>query len=100
MHIIHGGPHGLSGDQWHWRWNPQVFAAPGYLLALVNFHGSTGRGQEFAASILGRWGDQPYQDIMSATDALIAQGRDASGGLRRSPVSSCHAVSASGLWTA
>ena len=74
VHIIHGGPHALSGDQWHWRWNPQVFAAPGYLVALVNFQGSTGRGQEFAASILGRWGDRPYQDVMSATDALIAQG--------------------------
>jgi dipeptidyl aminopeptidase/acylaminoacyl peptidase len=74
VHVIHGGPHGASGDQWHWRWNAQLFAAPGHIVALVNFHGSTGWGQEFAASILGRWGDQPYEDIMAATDALISRG--------------------------
>jgi len=74
VHMIHGGPHAVSGDQWHWRWNVQLFASPGYAVALVNFHGSTGWGQEFAASILGRWGDQPYQDIMAATDVLIERG--------------------------
>lgn len=74
VQVIHGGPHGVSGDQWHWRWNAHAFAAPGYLVALVNFHGSTGWGQDFAASILGRWGDQPYQDVMAATDLLIARG--------------------------
>src|SRR5438093_10096170 len=74
VQMIHGGPHGISGDQWHWRWNAHVFASPGYAVAMVNFHGSTGRGQEFTASILGRWGDQPYTDIMAATDALIERG--------------------------
>jgi dipeptidyl aminopeptidase/acylaminoacyl peptidase len=72
--MIHGGPHGVFGDLWHGRWNAQAFAAPGYLVALVNFHGSTGWGQEFTASILGRWGDQPYADIEAATDWLIAEG--------------------------
>jgi dipeptidyl aminopeptidase/acylaminoacyl peptidase len=74
VHMIHGGPHGVFGDQWHWRWNAQAFAAPGYVVALVNFHGSTGWGQDFASSILGRWGDQPYDDIMAATDSLIDRG--------------------------
>jgi dipeptidyl aminopeptidase/acylaminoacyl peptidase len=74
VHMIHGGPHGIFGDEWHWRWNAQTFAAPGYLVALVNFHGSTSWGQDFTASILGRWGDQPYIDIMAATDHLIARG--------------------------
>lgn len=74
VHMIHGGPHGAFPDQWHWRWNAQTFAAPGYLVALVNFHGSTGWGQDFTASILGRWGDQPYKDIMAATDSLIERG--------------------------
>ncbi len=72
LHLIHGGPHGNFGDQWHWRWNAQVFAAgSGALCACVNFHGSTGWGQKFASSILGRWGEQPYLDIMAATDLLI-----------------------------
>jgi dipeptidyl aminopeptidase/acylaminoacyl peptidase len=74
VHLIHGGPHGAFSDEWHWRWNAQCFAAPGYLVALVNFHGSLGWGQQFAASILGRWGDQPYDDIMAATDLLIEKG--------------------------
>lgn len=74
VHVIHGGPHGTFGDEWHWRWSAHAFAAPGYVVALVNFHGSTGWGQEFAASILGRWGDQPYFDITVATDMLLARG--------------------------
>src|SRR5262249_6157082 len=74
VHMIHGGPHGVFGDQWHWRWNGQVVAGRGWRVAFVNFHGSTSWGQEFAASILGRWGDQPYADIIAATDHLVATG--------------------------
>jgi dipeptidyl aminopeptidase/acylaminoacyl peptidase len=74
VQMIHGGPHAAFGDEWHWRWNAQAFAAPGYVVALVNFHGSTGWGQKFAASILGSWGDQPYRDVMAATDYLIERG--------------------------
>ena len=74
LQLVHGGPHGVFGDQWHWRWNAQLFASTGCLCACVNFHGSTGWGQDFAASILGRWGDQPYDDVMAATDALVAEG--------------------------
>ena len=74
VHLIHGGPHGAFPNEWHWRWNAQLFAATGRVAALVNFHGSTGFGQRFTESILGRWGDQPYKDIMAATDELIARG--------------------------
>jgi dipeptidyl aminopeptidase/acylaminoacyl peptidase len=74
VHMIHGGPHGAFGDEWHWRWNAQAFAAPGYLVALVNFHGSTGFGDKYTRSILGRWGDQPYEDINAATDRLVERG--------------------------
>jgi dipeptidyl aminopeptidase/acylaminoacyl peptidase len=48
LQIIHGGPHSISCDDFHFRWNPQLFAAPGYVVALVNFHGSTSFGQYFA----------------------------------------------------
>ncbi|MCA9727505.1 MAG: S9 family peptidase [Candidatus Eisenbacteria bacterium] len=74
VHMIHGGPHGVFGDGWHWRWCALAFAARGYACALVNFHGSTSWGQEFCASILGRWGDQPYVDVMAATDFLVDRG--------------------------
>ncbi|HET7497611.1 MAG TPA: S9 family peptidase, partial [Candidatus Eisenbacteria bacterium] len=70
----HGGPHGIAGDNFHFRWNLHAFAAPGYVVAAVNFHGSTSWGQEFAACIQGGHGDKPYDDIMKATDTLIEAG--------------------------
>ena len=75
VHMIHGGPHGAFGDGWHWRWSSQAFAAPGYRVALVNFHGSTGFGDSFTRSILGAWGDRPTQDIEAATDLLVERGQ-------------------------
>lgn len=75
VHMIHGGPHAVSGDGWHWRWNAQVLASAGYLVAMVNFHGSSSFGQEFASCILGRWGELPAADIEAATDHLVAAGR-------------------------
>lgn len=74
LHLIHGGPHGVFGDGWQWRWHAQTFAAEGYLVAMVNFHGSTSFGQDFAMSIHGAWGDRPYRDIEAVTDALITEG--------------------------
>ena len=74
VQVVHGGPHGISSDGFHWRWNAQMFAAPGYVAALVNFQGSTSWGQEFARRILGAWGERPFEDVMKATDLLIASG--------------------------
>ena len=74
VHVIHGGPHGISPDAFHPRWNAQLFAAPGYVAALVNFQGSTSWGQDFAQRIQGAWGDRPFEDVMRATDVLIASG--------------------------
>jgi dipeptidyl aminopeptidase/acylaminoacyl peptidase len=72
--VVHGGPHGISGDLFHPRWNPHLFAAPGYIAAFVNFQGSTSWGQDFAQRIQGAWAERPYEDVMRATDALIASG--------------------------
>ncbi len=74
VQVIHGGPHGISGDGFHWRWNAQAFAAPGYVVGLVNFQGSTSWGQDFARRIQGAWGDRPFQDVMLGTDVLVASG--------------------------
>ncbi len=70
VHLVHGGPHNSFGDMWHWRWNYHAFAAPGYVVALVNFHGSSSFGHEFCQCIQGSWGDLPLTDIMIATDLL------------------------------
>jgi dipeptidyl aminopeptidase/acylaminoacyl peptidase len=74
MHSIHGGPYGMHADGWHFRWNSQVFAAPGYVVAMVNFHGSSSYGQRFADAILGDWGGKSAEDILRATDALVDRG--------------------------
>jgi len=70
MHNIHGGPHTGPGDNWHYRWNTQVFAAQGYVVASVNYHGSSGFGHAFLDSITHRWGELELQDIEAATDWL------------------------------
>jgi dipeptidyl aminopeptidase/acylaminoacyl peptidase len=68
---IHGGPITMSGDGWHWRWNPLLLAAQGYAVALPNPRGSTGFGQQFVQAIWGNvWGDQCYRDVMAVADAL------------------------------
>jgi dipeptidyl aminopeptidase/acylaminoacyl peptidase len=71
VHLVHGGPHNAFGDAFHFRWNAHAFAAPGYVVALVNFHGSSSFGQPFLESILGAHGDKPFTDLMKATDRLI-----------------------------
>jgi len=70
--LIHGGPQGVFGDDFHYRWNAQMFAAGGYVTAMVNFHGSTGYGQAFTDSITGDWGGKPYEDIIKAVAHLRA----------------------------
>jgi dipeptidyl aminopeptidase/acylaminoacyl peptidase len=74
VHLIHGGPFGVFGDTWHWRWNAQIIAAQGYVVAMVNFHGSSSFGEKYARSILGDWGGKPAEDVLAGTDYLIARG--------------------------
>ncbi len=72
--LIHGGPQGAWGDDWSYRWNPELFAAPtagqpsGYVVIMINFHGSTGYGQKFIDAINGDWGGAPYEDLMKGLD--------------------------------
>jgi dipeptidyl aminopeptidase/acylaminoacyl peptidase len=70
--LVHGGPQGAYKDQFHYRWNPQIYAGAGYLTLAVNFHGSTGYGQAFTDSISGNWGGAPYEDLMKGVDHLLA----------------------------
>jgi len=71
MQVIHGGPHTAFGDSWHWRWNHQAFAAQGYVVACVNYHGSSSFGHAFLDSITHRWGELELQDIEAGTDWLL-----------------------------
>ncbi|HYS95547.1 MAG TPA: prolyl oligopeptidase family serine peptidase, partial [Chthoniobacterales bacterium] len=71
--LIHGGPQGAWGNSWTYRWNAELFAVGnpesfrgqgGYVVVMINFHGSTGYGQKFTGSISGDWGGKPYIDLM------------------------------------
>jgi dipeptidyl aminopeptidase/acylaminoacyl peptidase len=66
--LIHGGPQGAWGNSWTYRWNAELFAANGYVVVMINFHGSTGYGQKFCDSISGDWGGKPYVDLMKGLD--------------------------------
>ena len=68
--LIHGGPQGSFSDNFHYRWNAQMFAAPGYVVAMVNFSGSTGYGQDFTDAVSGDWGGAPFEDIMLGVDHI------------------------------
>jgi dipeptidyl aminopeptidase/acylaminoacyl peptidase len=68
IQVVHGGPHiGIMTD-FSFRWNLQLWAARGYVIGCVNFHGSSGFGHKFADSITGDFGTKPMTDIMKATD--------------------------------
>ena len=66
--LIHGGPEGAWGDSWSFRWNPELFAADGYVVVMINPHGSTGYGQKFTEGVLNDWGGKPYVDLMKGLD--------------------------------
>jgi len=61
--LVHGGPQSTFGNGWSYRWNPKVFAAPGYAAVTIDFHGSTGYGQAFTDSINKDWGGKPLEDL-------------------------------------
>jgi len=70
--LIHGGPQGGWGDAWSYRWNPQMFAARGYVVFMPNPRGSYGYGQKFVEEISGDWGGKAYVDIMNGVEKLAA----------------------------
>ena len=70
--LIHGGPQGSWNDGWSYRWNPQLFAARGYVVLMPNQRGSTGFGQKFVEEISGDWGGRAYVDIMNGVDKFAA----------------------------
>jgi dipeptidyl aminopeptidase/acylaminoacyl peptidase len=71
--LIHGGPQGSWADSWGYRWNEELFAAPGYVAVMINPRGSTGYGQEFTDEITDDWGGRVYQDLLKGVDFVLAK---------------------------
>lgn len=71
VQIVHGGPHvGIMSD-FSFRWNPQLWAAQGYVVGVVNFHGSSGFGFKFTDSITGDFATKPAFDVEKGTDWFV-----------------------------
>jgi dipeptidyl aminopeptidase/acylaminoacyl peptidase len=73
VQVVHGGPHSAVLNDFNFRWNLHLWAAQGWVVAAVNFHGSTGFGQAFTDSITGDLGTKPAEDILKATEWLAAK---------------------------
>ena len=69
---VHGGPE-TSWNAWSWRWNPWLMAERGYAVLLPDPALSTGYGHDFIARGHGRWGEEPFTDVMAITDAVVAR---------------------------
>jgi dipeptidyl aminopeptidase/acylaminoacyl peptidase len=71
LFLIHGGPESMWTDSWGYRWDEELFAAPGYVAVMINPRGSTGYGQKFTDEIVDDWGGRPYQDLMKGVDFVL-----------------------------
>lgn len=69
--LMHGGPHSMWVDQFVIRWNAHLLAAPGYVVLMTNYKGSTGYGEAFAQSIQGDPLRGPGDDINDAADEAV-----------------------------
>jgi dipeptidyl aminopeptidase/acylaminoacyl peptidase len=74
---IHGGPNG--GDEHSlvldgYQFEPQMFAAKGFVVLRVNYRGGSGRGSAFAKAIFADWGHKEVEDLLAGVDHVIAAG--------------------------
>ena len=71
--LVHGGPQGSFGNMFHYRWNAQLWAAQGYAVVMIDFHGSIGYGQKFTDSIARDWGGKPLEDLQKGLADITSQ---------------------------
>lgn len=68
--VAHGGPQMAWENAWSWRWNMALWAAQSYVVAIPNFHGSSGFGQKYMDAVSQDWGGKAFVDCMAAVDYL------------------------------
>lgn len=69
--LMHGGAANMWQDSISLRWNYNLLAAPGYVVLMTNYMGSTGFGEKFAQEIQGNPLRGPANDINEAADEAI-----------------------------
>jgi dipeptidyl aminopeptidase/acylaminoacyl peptidase len=72
---VHGGPIGAYQRSWTMHdYAVPLLLSRGYAVLLPNPRGSSGRGQEFAAAVVGDMGGADTDDYRSGIDAMIDRG--------------------------
>jgi dipeptidyl aminopeptidase/acylaminoacyl peptidase len=69
--LIHGGAASNNPDQIGLRWNYHLLAAPGYVILMTDYTGSTGFGEKFAQSIKLDPLKTPGDEINQAVDEAL-----------------------------
>lgn len=72
---VHGGPIGAYQRSWSMSdYAVPLLVSRGYAVLLPNPRGSSGRGQEFAAAVVGDMGGADTDDYLSGIDAMVGRG--------------------------
>jgi dipeptidyl aminopeptidase/acylaminoacyl peptidase len=72
---VHGGPIGAYQRSWSMGHHEvPLLVSRGYAVLHPNPRGSSGRGQEFAAAVVGDMGGADTHDFLSGIDALVERG--------------------------
>jgi dipeptidyl aminopeptidase/acylaminoacyl peptidase len=68
----HGGPTWLEED----RWSPEVqaYVDAGFVVAMINFRGSTGYGAEWRDALIGDIGGPELEDLNAGLEWLVQHG--------------------------
>ena len=69
--LIHGGPESSWTSGWSYSWNPSMYAQQGYVVVMINPHGSTGVNSDFQNAVRNDWGGVPYEDIITGINYVI-----------------------------
>jgi dipeptidyl aminopeptidase/acylaminoacyl peptidase len=69
--MIHGGPQGAWEDGWSYRWNPELWASQGWVVAAPNPRGSFGFGQKFVDEISQDWCGKVMTDMNAVFDTMV-----------------------------
>lgn len=65
-----GGPQGVLGPSFSYRWNYMLMASQGYVVVVPARRGTSGSGQEWCDAISKNHGQQDEQDLLTAIDAI------------------------------
>ncbi|MDR0575664.1 MAG: S9 family peptidase [Tannerella sp.] len=68
-----GGPQGVLGPSFSYRWNYMLMASQGYVVVVPARRGTSGSGQEWCDAISKNHGMQDEQDLLSAIDAIAKE---------------------------